>query len=299
MAAAKKTSRRTKRQAFYGMIYILPAFLVIMTFCVLAIFMTIYFSFTDYNMISPPKFAGLKNYFVAFNNKTFYAALINTVKYVIVTVPAQVLLSLGIAAFIAEKLRNKYGGFLRSAMFIPQIVSAVAAASVWKLIFRTDGILNSIMGTFGSKGLNWLGDKQLAFLCVSIVLIWKSVGYFLVIYYAGIMGVSKELYEAAIVDGATSMKRFWYITIPSVKPITYMVITFSVIGSFQTFDVVYQMTAGGPGTSTMTLAYLIYQYAFSNHKMGFASALAVILLVFALLIHLVQDVFFKEKKEAR
>lgn len=95
------------------------------------------------------------------------------------------------------------------------------------------------------------------------------------------------------------MKRFWYITIPSVKPITYMVITFSVIGSFQTFDVVYQMTAGGPGTSTMTLAYLIYQYAFSNHKMGFASALAVILLVFALLIHLVQDVFFKEKKEAR
>ena len=294
-----KTSRRTKRQDFYGMLYILPSFLIIMTFCVVAIIMTFYFSLTDFNMYSSPKFVGLKNYISIFKNDTFYAALVNTVKYVIVTVPAQVILSLGIAAFIAEKLRNKYGSFLRSIIFIPQIISAIAASAVWKIIFKNDGILNGMVEFLGGMGLNWLGDKNLAFICISIVSIWKSVGYFLIIYYAGIMGVSKDQHEAAIVDGATTMKRFWYITVPSVKPITYMVITLSVIWSFQTFDIIFQMTTGGPGTSTLTLAYLIYQYAFGNSKMGYASAVAVILLIFILIIHLIQDVFFKEKEVAK
>ena len=207
-----KTSRRTKRQAFYGMLYILPSFLIIMTFCVVAIIMTFYFSLTDFNMYSSPKFVGLKNYISIFKNDTFYAALVNTVKYVIVTVPAQVILSLGIAAFIAEKLRNKYGSFLRSVIFIPQIISAIAASAVWKIIFKNDGILNGMVEFLGGMGLNWLGDKNLAFICISIVSIWKSVGYFLIIYYAGIMGVSRDQHEAAIVDGATTMKRFWYIT---------------------------------------------------------------------------------------
>lgn len=294
-----KTSRRTKRQAFYGMLYILPSFLIIMTFCVVSIIMTFYFSLTDFNMYSSPKFVGLKNYISIFKNDTFYAALVNTVKYVIVTVPAQVILSLGIAAFIAEKLRNKYGSFLRSVIFIPQIISAIAASAVWKIIFKNDGILNGMVEFLGGMGLNWLGDKNLAFICISIVSIWKSVGYFLIIYYAGIMGVSRDQHEAAIVDGATTMKRFWYITVPSVKPITYMVITLSVIWSFQTFDIIFQMTTGGPGTSTLTLAYLIYQYAFGNSKMGYASAVAVILLIFILMIHLIQDVFFKEKEVAK
>ena len=294
-----KTSRRTKRQAFYGMLYILPSFLIIMTFCVVAIIMTFYFSLTDFNMYSSPKFVGLKNYISIFKNDTFYAALVNTVKYVIVTVPAQVILSLGIAAFIAEKLRNKYGSFLRSVIFIPQIISAIAASAVWKIIFKNDGILNGMVEFLGGMGLNWLGDKNLAFICISIVSIWKSVGYFLIIYYAGIMGVSRDQHEAAIVDGATTMKRFWYITVPSVKPITYMVITLSVIWSFQTFDIIFQMTTGGPGTSTLTLAYLIYQYAFGNSKMGYAIAVAVILLIFILMIHLIQDVFFKEKEVAK
>ena len=289
-------SRRTRRQAIYGMIYILPAFLVIMTFCILPIFMTLYYSFTDYNMYSPPVFSGLKNYLAAFQNKTFYAALVNTCKYVLVTAPAQVVLSLSIAAFIAEKLRDKYGSFMRSVMFIPQIVSGIAAASVWKSLFKSDGILNTVIEVFGGNGLNWLGNKQLAFICVSIVSIWKSVGYFLVIYYAGIMGVPMEQHEAAVMDGATAWQRFRHITLPSVKPITYMVITLSVIWSFQTFDIIYQMTTGGPGTSTLTLAYMIYQQAFANKRMGFASALAVILLVLVLLINLIQDVFFKEKE---
>ncbi len=128
-----------------------------------------------------------------------------------------------------------------------------------------------------------------------IVAIWKNIGYFLVIYYAGVQGVPRDQHEAATCDGATPLQRFWYITVPSVKPITYMVVTLSIIQSFQIFDVVYQLTYGGPGTSTMTLAYIIYQAAFKDWKMGYACALAVVLLVFVLIVNLIQDLFFKEK----
>lgn len=299
MESGCTTQKRKRRQAIYGGLYILSAFLVITLFCIVTIFMTFYFSMTDYNMYSPPEFIGLQNYESIMNSKVFYTALFNTFQYVIVTVPFQVLLSLTIAAFLAEKVQNAYGEFLRSAMFIPVIVSAIAASAVWKVIFKNDGILNSVIQWFGLHGLNWMGDKQLAFLCVCIVSIWKNVGYFLVIYYAGIQGVSREQHEAAISDGASTLQRFWYITVPSVKPITYMVITLSIIWSFQIFDVVYQLTNGGPGTATTTLAYVIYQHAFQNQRLGYASALAVLLLLFVLLIHIIQDLFFKEKKEER
>ena len=290
---------RNRRQALYGMAYILPACVVITIFCIVTIFMTVYYSFTEYNMLTPARFVGLKNYLKIFQDKTFRAALENTVKYVIITVPAQVCISPGLAAFLAEKMQNRAGGFARSVMFVPYIISGIAATAVWSIIFKPDGVINTLLGQFGAKGPNWLGSGNLAFLCVCIVAVWKNVGYFLVIYYAGVQGVSREQHEAATCDGASPMQRFWYITVPSVKPITYMVITLSVIQSFQIFDVVYQLTHGGPGTSTLTLAYIIYQAAFKDWKMGYASALAVMLLIFVLAVNLVQDLFFKEREGKR
>ncbi len=292
-----KMSIRHKRQALYGSLYILPSFAVIMVFNVLAIFLTAYFSLTSYDVYNSPKFIGINNYINLFQNKTFKAAMVNTVKYVIITVPIQTIIALVIAAFLAEKLKNKYGAFLRSIMFIPVIVSAVAASAVWKIIFKTKGgVINQFLELVGMSGVNWLGSKSMAFISVCIVSIWKNIGYFLVIYYAGIMGISQELYEAARVDGATSFQRFRYITLPGVKPITYMVLTLGIIWSFQVFDIVYQLTGGGPGTATITLAYMIYTYAFSNQKMGYASAIAIVLLLFVIAINRIQDLFFKEKE---
>lgn len=296
-AAPKKGAalRRQQRQALYGCFYILPAVLIITAFCIVTIFMTVYYSFTEYNILKPPQFIAFKNYARLLTDKAFKASLVNTVKYVIVTVPAQVCISLGLAAFLAEKLQNKFGSFAKSVMFIPYIVSGVAASSVWSMAFKPNGVINTVLKTFGHKGLNWLGDKNLAFLCVCIVAIWKSIGYFLVIYYAGVQGVPREQHEAARCDGATALQRFWYITVPAVKPITYMVVTLSIISSFQIFDVIYRLTSGGPGTATMTLAYVIYQVAFKDWNMGYACALALILLIFVLAINLIQDIFFKER----
>lgn len=232
-----------------GYIYILPSLFFMVCFCLLPIFMSTYFSLTDYDIMTKADFIGLENYKKVFSDKYVVDALKNTFIYVIVTVPVQTFLALVFAAFLADKMQNIVGNFLRSAMFIPVIASSVTAGAIWRTIFGTDGgIINTILGLFGVGEINWLGSSKTALICVCVVAIWKNVGYFLVIYYAGIMGLSPELYEAAKVDGATSIQSFFKITMPLLKPINYLVITLGIIWSFQVFDLSYTMTNGGPGT---------------------------------------------------
>ena len=280
-------SRKTK-EAVQGVIYILPSFVLILIFCIIPIFMSGYFSFTEYNIMNSPKFVGLDNYIKMFKDSYVTDAAKNTLLYVVMTVPAQTILALAFAAFLAAKIQNKKGEFLRSVMFIPVIASAVTAGTVWRIILNTDG---------GS--VNWLGSTKTSLLSICIVAVWKNVGYFLVIYYAGIMGIQKDLYEAARVDGATPLQQFTKITLPVLKPITYLVVTLGIIWSFQVFDLAYLMTGGGPGHSSVTLVMGIYNAAFKQYKMGYACAMAMFLLLMIIIINVVEDLFFKEKKEAK
>ena len=182
--------------------------------------------------MNAPEFVGLDNYKKMFQDSYVRDAAKNTLLYVVMTVPVQTLLALTLAAFLAEKMRNKTGGFLRSVMFIPVIASAVTAGTIWRIILNTDGgFLNNILNFFHISSVNWLGSTQTSLLSICIVAVWKNVGYFLVIYYAGIMGIQKELYEAAKVDGATSIQQFTKITLPILKPITYLVVTLGIIWS--------------------------------------------------------------------
>ena len=290
---------RKKKEALQGVIYILPSFILIACFSVLPIFMSGYFSFTSYNVMNDPTFAGLENYAKIFKDAYVADAIKNTLAYVVITVPIQTILSLVFAAFLAYKMQNKTGGFLRSIMFIPVIASAVTAGTIWRIILNTDGgLLNNLLGVFHISPVNWLGSTQTALISICIVAIWKNVGYFLVIYYAGIMGISKDLYEAARVDGATNIQQFFKITMPMLKPITYLVVTLGIIWSFQVFDLSYQMTGGGPGRSTVTIVMAIYNAAFKQYKMGYACAMAMVLLVIVLIINGLENLLFKEK-EAR
>ena len=290
---------RKKKEALQGFIYILPSFILIACFSVLPIFMSGYFSFTNYNVMNDPTFAGLENYAKIFKDAYVADAIKNTLAYVVITVPIQTILSLVFAAFLAYKMQNKTGGFLRSIMFIPVIASAVTAGTIWRIILNTDGgLLNNLLGVFHISPVNWLGSTKTALISICIVAIWKNVGYFLVIYYAGIMGISKDLYEAARVDGATNIQQFFKITMPMLKPITYLVVTLGIIWSFQVFDLSYQMTGGGPGRSTVTIVMAIYTAAFKQYKMGYACAMAMVLLVIVLIINGLENLLFKEK-EAR
>lgn len=289
---------RKKRQALQGFLYILPSFVLLAVFAVIPIFMTGYFSFTDYNMMKAPSFVGLDNYSRVFQDSYMKAATVNTLEYTVITVPIQTICALAFAAFFAVKLQNHAGGALRSIMFIPVIASAITAATIWRIILATDGgVLNSILGVFGIGKVNWLGDTHTALISICIVAIWKNIGYFMVIYYAGIMAIPKELYEAATIDGATVMQEFRMITLPLLKPITYLVVTLGIIWSFQVFDLSYQMTGGGPGKATVTLVMGIYNSAFKQYKMGYACAIAILLLLIVLIVNFVENMFFREKKE--
>lgn len=289
--------KRQKREALQGILYVLPSFILIIGFCVIPIFMSGYFSFTSYNIMTPPKFVGLENYIKVFQDSYVADAAKNTLLYVAMTVPIQTILALVFAAFLAYKMQTKTGGLLRSLMFIPVIASAVTAGTIWRIILNTDGgLLNSILNFLHIDSVNWLGSTKTALISICIVAIWKNVGYFLVIYYAGIMGISRDLYEAAKVDGATSIQQFFKITMPMLKPITYLVVTLGIIWSFQVFDLSYLMTGGGPGRSTVTLVMGIYNAAFKQYKMGYACAMAMLLLAIILVINLIENLFFKEKE---
>lgn len=287
-----------RRQACYGMAYISPGMIFILIFCILPIFMTLYYSFTDYNLAQTPEWIGLENYQKVFTNTQLQKAVRNTVIYVIITVPLQTLLALYVANFLAEYLNNRYGRILRSIIFIPTLASYVAAATVWRVILASrGGLLNEIIGIFGVGPINWLGEPTLALICVSLVAVWKSAGYFTIIFYAGIMDISVDVREAALMDGATPFQRFWKITVPLLKPIIYLNVTLGIIWSFQAFDVVYKLTGGGPFNGTTTIAYIIYTYAFQDFRIGYASAVAILLLVVILIIHLIQQRFFERKED--
>ena len=283
-----------RRQAAYGVAYITPGMLIILMFCIAPIFMTLYYSFTEYNLAQPPDWIALENYVKVLNNTQLRRAVVNTVIYVIITVPLQTLLAMFVANFLAEYLNNRYGRVLRSIIYIPTLASYVAAATVWKVILASrGGLLNEILGIFGVAPINWLGEPTLALICVSLVAVWKSAGYFTIIFYAGIMNISVDVREAALIDGASPRQRFWKITVPLLKPITYLNVTLGIIWSFQAFDIVYKLTGGGPFNGTTTIAYIIYTYAFQDFRIGYASAVAILLLLVILAVHLIQQHFFE------
>lgn len=284
------------REAIQGYIYILPSFILILIFSVIPIFMTFYFSFTKYNVLQPPTLVGLDNYTRMLKDPFVAASLRNTFIFTLVVVPIQTMVSMLIASLLADKFRGKFGNFIKSSLFIPVISSAMLVGTLWTFLLATDnGAVNMILGLFNIKGVNWLGTQTTALISICIVSIWKNVGYFLVIFYAGIMDIPAMLYESSEVDGANKLQQFLYITLPILKPITFLVVTLGTIWSFQVFDLVYTMTGGGPGRSTVTLVLTIYNTAFKEFSMGYASAIAMLLLVFILFISGIQKVLFREK----
>ena len=280
-----------KKEAIQGILYVLPSLVLICIFSLIPIVMNGYYSLTDYNVMQDPSWVGLENYKRLINDPYVWVSLRNTLIFTVVTVPVQTILSLLLAAAIAEFFRGRFGGFVKSAMFVPVIASAVLVGTLWCILLSPTGAANSIIESLGGKGVNWLGGKYTSLLSVCMATVWKNVGYFLVIYYAAIMDIPKSLHEAATVDGATTLQKFFYITVPSIAPVTFLVVTLGTIWSFQVFDMVYTMTGGGPGMSTVTLVLTIYNTAFKEFNMGYASAIALLLFVFVLIISALQRRF--------
>lgn len=275
-----------------------PSLIILLTFIIVPIIMSIYFSFTKYNGLAAPEWVGVRNYQSLFESREIRAALKNTLAFVAVTAPAQISISLIIAAVLAARYRNRFGSFVRGCMFIPVLCSASIVGSIFSYLFASDegALFNQLVMALGLPKQNWLGSSSTALYVICFVTIWKNIGYYLVIFYAGIMDIPKTLYEAADIDGASQIQQFFYITLPNLRDVAVMIVTVCIIWSFQLFDITYTMTQGGPGNSTISLVTEIYKEGFSNFKLGAASAIAILLFIIIAVCTMLQKLLTREKQ---
>ncbi len=293
----KLTNAKARTDARAGHLFLLPNYILVLVFTIIPLIYAIYLGFCKYNGFSEMKWIGFDNYIKLFQDDKFWIAMKNSLLYALLTVPTLVISALVISAVLANKFRNGFGQTSRIVLYLPTMVSLVLVGSVFFFIFASgeDGLVNTILGWFGIPRQNWLGQRSTAMPVVAFVFLWKSLGYQIVYFYAGIMDIPRDYYEAARIDGASSFQQFIYITIPILKPILYMVLVSLILGAFQTFDIPYAMTAGGPGNATLLPGYHIYLYAFQSRRMGYASAYALILGIATFAVNMIMRVAMKEK----
>ncbi len=284
---------------YYGKLapylFLLPAAIVLVIFFFIPFFQTIALSFMDYtNSIYHAQFAGLDNYVKLFHSPIFYKVLFNTFIYLVVAVPVLAIVPLFLAVLLNRQIRGLT--LYKILIYLPVIVSIVVAAIAFKWLYADDGILNFIVTNTGLEKIGWLTDPNWALYSVIIVTIWKGIGYYMMIYLAALMSVPKELYEACEIDGAGFFTKHLTVTIPHIMPTIALVTTISAISAMKVFAEIYVMTKGGPLNSSKTIVYYIYERAFENLDLGFASAMAVVLLVIVLALSLVNVLFFEKNR---
>ncbi|MGB8816371.1 MAG: sugar ABC transporter permease [Rhizobiaceae bacterium] len=271
---------RRLRANLVGWAFILPALIGFTVFYLLPIFRAVEISFTDWNLLRPGKWVGFSNYAKVWNDKNFWHAMKITVLYVLYNIPLQTALALAIAV-LADRLSQSV--LLRAVIVAPYLISNVVAAMVWLLMLDPLlGMTNAFIKFIGGSQVPFLTSPDYALMSVAGISIWRHVGFTALLFYTGLKSIPQNLYEAARIEGASEWKQFRYITLPLLRPVMAFIMVTSVIGSFQVFDVIAVTTTGGPANSTRVILYYIYENAFRFNKMGYASALSVVL--FALLI---------------
>ena len=259
-------------------LFLLPAAAVMIVFFFIPFFQTFGLSFFDYSSsLYNPNFVGADNYIKLFNEPVFYKVMFNTFMYLVIAVPFLVTFPLFLAILINQKIRGIT--LYKILLYLPVIVSIVVAAIAFKWLYAGQGILNYILSLFHIKSIGWLVDTKWALFSVALVTIWKGIGYYMMIYLASLMSVPQDLYEACDIDGANFITKHLTVTIPHIMPTIALVSTISTISAMKVFAEIYVMTKGGPLNSTKTIVYYIYERAFENLDLGYASALAVVLLV--------------------
>ena len=285
-AKPRKVLKKTTRDSLIAYSFIAPNFVGFCVFTLVPMVFAIALAFCSWDGRHAIEFVGLKNFIKLFTaDKTFQAALVNTIVYVIGTVPLTLVCSLAMAVLLNQNVRLR--NFFRTVAFFPYVASLVAVAAVWNMIFNPAmGPINMLLSQLGVENLpRWAAGKDTAMLTVILFSVWKNMG----IYLAGLQGCNPDLNEAAELDGANRWQQFWHITLPQLRPTTFFVIIMLTISGFKVYDQMYMITQGGPGTSTMTLVYYIYNVAFVNTpKYGYASAISMVLFVLVLIVTIIQ-----------
>jgi len=286
--ARRRVSPVRRQESLLALLLILPSTLGIVIFAMLPIAASLGLSLTDWKGLSQPNFVGLQNYADALRDSRAVSALSHTLIYVLLAVPAGVVIALFLAVLIHNLKSKLLRSLFRTIYYLPMVTIGVAVALLWQVLLAPQGLVNLILGGVGIQGPNWLGSPQWVLPAVAVFSVWQGSGQGIILFLAGLSSVPKELYEASQLDGAKPGEIFRYVTLPMISPTIFLVIVLSLIGALQVFEAVLVLANGGPGDSSTTVALYIYKTAFTFFKMGYASALAWLLSLILIVLMVVQ-----------
>jgi ABC-type sugar transport system permease subunit len=270
-----------------------PYLIHLMVFVAFPVIFSIYLTFNKWNIISPMEFIGFGNFLRVFQDALFFKALYNTLKFLIVHIPLQIIVALLLAEILNQKI--KFRPFFRAAFFLPVVVSGVVVSMLWQQLYGFDtGILNRMLSTLGLGKVGWLVDPNMAMVSIAVMATWKNVGLYVILFLVGLQTVPPQYYEAADLEGANHWQKFWHITLPMINPTIFMVVILSTIGGFSLFIEPYIMTGGGPLNSTLSAVLYIYKQAFTNYHMGYSATLGFFFAFIILLVVVIQKKFIEK-----
>ncbi|MBH9552615.1 carbohydrate ABC transporter permease [Inhella gelatinilytica] len=284
-----------REQPWVPLLFLLPACSLLGGLVLYPAAQALWLSFTDYNMIGPTHFVGLSNYARLGADPFFWASLRNSLLYLVVVVPLLVFLPIVLAVGVNARLPGIK--FFRALFYLPVVTSLVISGLIWKWVYEERGLLNYALMALGlvDMPIAFLTNPDTALFAVMAVTLWSGMGYYMVIYLAGLQGIPRSLYEVAQLEGVNAWQQFWHITVPLLRPSMAIVAVMSSIAAMKVFEEIYVMTQGGPMAASKTLVYFIYETAFVEFEMGLASAAGMALFVITLCLSLVQLRLLKKK----
>lgn len=295
-AKAKRILSAKSDESITGLLFILPAALCWILWFLVPFSQAFYISFFNYNFANPDakEFVGFANYINLFKDQKFigfnHGALWNTLSFVVVSVPILTLLALSLAYLLNQKIKGR--GIFRTLYYLPYIIAPVAVATVFMYLFVKDGLGSRFMSLFGLPNVTWNANVKLALPMIGIMFVWQLVGFYMVYYLSGLQNIPVSVYEAADIDGANPWQKFSRVVLPMLKPTTFLVVTYAIIQSFQLFDQIAAVNTGtdlgSPAGATNTMLTYFYMNSFRYYKMGYGSAIAVVLFLLILLVSVVQ-----------
>lgn len=279
---------RERRNLLTGLAFIAPNFIGFLLFSIIPVGASLVLSFTNWDLISKPKFVGIDNFMKLFTaDPLFWKVLWNTTRYCLLAIPGMMILALLLALLVNKEMKGRM--IYRFIYFLPVVTSTIAVSIVWTWLFNTDfGLINQFLWVFKIQPINWLADEKIAMISIAMIGIWSTAGYNMVLYLAGLQSIPRQLYEACEIDGGGTLRKFISVTIPMLTPTTFFVLVMSIINSFQVFDYIYIMTNGGPNNTTKSIVSYIYDNGFQYFKMGNASAISWVLFIIVFSLTYVQ-----------
>jgi multiple sugar transport system permease protein len=287
MSPGKNIFRSIKQSDHNGYWFVLPYVIFFLTFIAYPLVFSFILIFHRWNIVTPMQWVGLKNFGRMFQDPLFFKSLVNTMIFLAIHIPLQLLVALGFAFLLHSKIKMR--GFFRAVYFLPVVVSGVVVTILWQQLYSYDyGVLNTVLTAFHLPRIPWLVDPSFAMPSIAIMATWKNVGIYIVLFLVGLQSIPRELYEAAAIDGANTVKQFYRITLPMLNSTIVVIIVLSTIGGFSLFIEPYVMTGGGPMQSTLSGMLYIYNQAFYFNHMGYASSLGFIFAIFILVVVIIQ-----------